>query len=188
MPRKTSQESGYDRPVRADLLIVIDQLDELFAGEVSEAERTRFAKLIAHLVATGRVWVIATLRADLYERFLKEPDLLAMKTKGATYDLAPPGATEIDEIVRGPAIAAGLVYETDPKSGESLDDRLIRDVDRPDMLPLLQFALDFLFEQRVTADGADAARLQGLRHAGWPRRRHRSGGRTRHRAARQGGG
>ena len=122
-------------------------------SEVSEAERTRFAKLIAHLVATGRVWVIATLRADLYERFLKEPDLLAMKTKGATYDLAPPGATEIDEIVRGPAIAAGLVYETDPKSGESLDDRLIRDVDRPDMLPLLQFALDFLFEQRVTADG-----------------------------------
>ena len=150
---EASQKSGYDRPVRADLLIVIDQLDELFASEVSEAERTRFAKLIAHLVATGRVWVIATLRADLYERFLKEPDLLAMKTKGATYDLAPPGATEIDEIIRGPAIAAGLVYETDPKSGESLDDRLIRDVDRPDMLPLLQFALDFLFEQRVTADG-----------------------------------
>ena len=150
---EASQESGYDRPVRADLLIVIDQLDELFASEVSEAERTRFAKLIAQLVATGRVWVIATLRADLYERFLKEPDLLAMKSKGATYDLAPPGATEIDEIIRGPAIAAGLVYETDPKSGESLDDRLIGDVDRPDMLPLLQFALDFLFEQRVTADG-----------------------------------
>ncbi|MGA7458535.1 MAG: tetratricopeptide repeat protein, partial [Methyloceanibacter sp.] len=150
---EASQTSGYDRPVRADLLIVIDQLDELFASEVSEAERTRFDKLIAHLVATGRVWVIATLRADLYERFLKEPDLLAMKTKGATYDLAPPGTTEIDEIIRGPAIAAGLVYETDPKSGESLDDRLIGDVDRPDMLPLLQFALDFLFEQRVTADG-----------------------------------
>ena len=76
------QKSGYDRPVRADLLIVVDQLDELFASEVSEAERARFAKLLAHLVATGRVWVIATLRADLYERFLKEPDLLAMKTQG----------------------------------------------------------------------------------------------------------
>ncbi len=123
-------------------------------AEVSEAERTRFAKLLAQLVATGRVWVIATLRADLYERFLKEPELLAMKTKGATYDLAPPGATEIDEIIRGPAIAAGLVYETDAEDRrERLDDRLIRDVDRPDMLPLLQFTLDFLFEQRVTDDG-----------------------------------
>ncbi|MCJ7529369.1 MAG: ATP-binding protein, partial [Methyloceanibacter sp.] len=113
-----AQRSGHDRPVRADLLIVVDQLDELFGGGISEEMRARFATLIAHLVATGRVWVIATLRADLYERFLKEPELLAMKTKGATYDLAPPGATEIDEIIRGPATAAGLVYETDPKTGE----------------------------------------------------------------------
>ena len=44
-----SQESGYDRPVRADLLLVVDQLDELFAGEVNEAERRRFAKLLARL-------------------------------------------------------------------------------------------------------------------------------------------
>src|SRR3990170_3533868 len=148
-----TKKSGYDRPVRADLLIVVDQLDELFAGQVNEAERTRFAKLLAQLVATGRVWVIATLRADLYERFLKQPELLAIKAKGATYDLAPPGATEIDEIIRGPAIAAGLVYETDAKTGEGLDDRLIRDVDRPDMLPLLQFTLNFLFEQRVSEGG-----------------------------------
>ena len=147
------EKSGYDRPVRVDLLILVDQLDELFAGEVSDAERARFAKLLAELVATGRVWVIATLRADLYERFLKQPELLALKSKGATYDLAPPGATEIDEIVRGPAMAAGLVYETDAKTGERLDDRLIGDVDRPDMLPLLQFTLNFLFEQRVTEGG-----------------------------------
>ena len=148
-----AKKSGFDRPVRADLLIVIDQLDELFSGQVSEAERTRFAKLLAELVATGRVWVITTLRADLYERFLKVPELLAMKSKGVTYDLAPPGATEIDEIIRGPATAAGLVYETDAKTGERLDDRLIGDVDRPDMLPLLQFTLNFLFEQRVSENG-----------------------------------
>ena len=104
-------------------------------------------------MATGRVWVITTLRADLYERFLKEPELLALKSKGTTYDLAPPGATEIDEIIRGPASAAGLVYETDANTGERLDDRLIHDIDRPDMLPLLQFTLNFLFEQRVTEGG-----------------------------------
>ena len=89
-------EKRHDRPVRADLLIVVDQLDELFGGEVSDAERARFAKLLAQLVATGRVWVIATLRADLYERFLKQPDLLGIKSKGATTILllpAPPRST-----------------------------------------------------------------------------------------------
>src|SRR5581483_11720863 len=154
------KKSGFDRPVRADLLIVVDQLDELFSGQVSEADRSRFAKLLAELVATGRVWIITTLRADLYERFLKEPELLALKSKGATYDLAPPGATEIDEIIRGPAVAAGLVYETDPKTGERLDERLIHDVDRPDMLPLLQFTLNFLFEQRVNEGGETRLTLE----------------------------
>ena len=140
------EKEGYDRPVRADLLLVVDQLDELFAADVSEAERDAFAKAVAALVATGRVWVIATLRADLYERFLKRPELLALKTQGATYDVGPPGTTEIDEIIRGPADAAGLVFETNTQTGERLDDRLIADVDKPDMLPLVQFTLDFLFD------------------------------------------
>ncbi len=161
-----AKESGRDRAARADLLVVVDQLDELFAGQVSAEERARFAKLLALLVDTGRVWVIATLRADLYERFLKEPDLLALKSKGATYDLAPPGAAEIDEIIRGPADAAGLVYETDAETGDRLDDRLIADIDRPDMLPLLQFTLNFLFEKRVTEDGETKLTLKAYDELG----------------------
>ena len=161
-----AKASGHDRAVRADLLIVIDQLDELFAGQVNEEERARFAKLVSLLVDTGRVWVITTLRADLYERFLKEPDLLSLKTKGATYDLAPPGAAEIDEIIRGPAGAAGLVYETDEKTGERLDERLVRDIDRPDMLPLLQFTLNFLFENRVTEDAETKLTLKAYDELG----------------------
>ncbi|MEZ5873889.1 MAG: tetratricopeptide repeat protein [Hyphomicrobiales bacterium] len=161
-----AKASGFDREVRADLLIVIDQLDELFASRVSDEARERFIKVIDQLVATGRVWVITTLRADLYEQFLKEPGLLALKGKGATYDLAPPGATEIDEIIRGPAAAAGLVYETDPKTGERLDDRLLRDIDRPDMLPLLQFTLNFLFEKRVTEDGETKLTLKAYDELG----------------------
>ena len=147
------QASGFDRPVRAGLLIVVDQLDELFGAQISEAHRAGFVQLLSHLVASGRVFVIATLRADLYERFLKEPGLLAMKSKGAAYDLAAPDEAAIGEIVRGPAAAAGLIYGTDEKTGDRLDERLLREIDRPDMLPLLQFTLDFLFEQRETVDG-----------------------------------
>src|ERR1700733_2467661 len=54
----------YGREVRCDLVLLIDQLDELFAASVSEAERTGFIELVAALVETGRIWVGATLRAD----------------------------------------------------------------------------------------------------------------------------
>jgi tetratricopeptide (TPR) repeat protein len=143
---------GFSRQFRARLLIVIDQLDELFAPDVAPEQRTAFARLLAGFAESGQVWLLATLRADLYERFLDEPDLLALKTGGATYDLPPPGPVELAEIVRKPAEAAGLVFETDPESGERLDERLLREVERPDMLPLLQLALDRLFEGRVAAD------------------------------------
>jgi eukaryotic-like serine/threonine-protein kinase len=138
----------YRRDVRCDLALVIDQLDELFAASVSETERTGFIDLIAALMATGRIWVAATLRADFYAVMLDQPALKTLKELGATYDLAPPGSAELAEIVRSPAEAAGLVFETDAASGMRLDARLLRDADRPDMLPLVQLALSRLFEAR----------------------------------------
>ncbi|MBV8589581.1 MAG: tetratricopeptide repeat protein [Acetobacteraceae bacterium] len=146
---------GSSRQFRAQLLIVVDQLDELFAPNVAAEQRALFVRILTGLVETGQVWLLATLRADLYERFLAEPGLLALKTGGAAYDLSPPGPPELAEIVRKPAEAAGLAFETELTTGERLDERLLREADRPDMLPLLQLALDRLFEARVaTADGA----------------------------------
>jgi eukaryotic-like serine/threonine-protein kinase len=143
---------GYERPLRADFLLVVDQLDELFGPDIDAAERARCAQVLGRLAGTGRVWVIATLRADLYDRFLGDPTLLALKTKGAAYDLAPPGPAELAEIVRKPAEAAGLRFEADPTTGERLDERLLRDADRPDMLPLLQLALNRLFDTRTVME------------------------------------
>jgi hypothetical protein len=65
-------QQGYARPVRAQLLIVVDQLDELFGPDVTAEQRAAFARLLAVLAETGQVWLLATLRADLYERFLAE--------------------------------------------------------------------------------------------------------------------
>ena len=50
--------------------------------------------------------------------------------------------------MRAPARAAGLAYETDPAKG-ALDDRILADAASPDSLPLLQFALQQLYERRV---------------------------------------
>ena len=141
-------QERYGREVRCDLVLLIDQLDELFAASVSEAERAGFIEFVAALVETGRVWVGATLRADFYARMLDQPALKKLKELGATYDVAPPGPVELAEIVRAPAAAAGLVFEADAATGEHLDALLLRDADRPDMLPLVQLALSRVFEGR----------------------------------------
>jgi eukaryotic-like serine/threonine-protein kinase len=145
-------KGGFDRPLRTDLLLVVDQLDDLFASHVADEDRAQFAAVLAALLATKRVWVIATLRAALYERFLEEPALKALKDGGADYDLAPPGPAELADIVRKPAEAAALGFEHNA-AGVGLDERLLDDAAGADTLPLLQFTLQRLFEERQTADG-----------------------------------
>ena len=148
LSRRMGEQERIDRPIRCDLVLLVDQLEELFAPSFAPEMRERFATLLAALVATGRVWLVATLRADLYAALLDIPSLKRLKDAGASYDLAPPGAAELAEIVRAPAAAAGLVFETDPASDETLDERLLREAERPDMLPLVQLALSRLWEAR----------------------------------------
>ena len=143
----------YDRDPRCDLVLVIDQFDELFVPAIAAAERDAFISLLAAFVATGRIWVAVTLRDAFYPQVLASPVLSALKEHGASLDVAPPGAAELAEIVRAPAEAAGLLYEKDAASGETLDSRILREADEPDMLPLVQLALMRLYEARDEADG-----------------------------------
>lgn len=145
----------HGRAVRFDLVLVVDQLDELFAPTLAATQRDAFVAALAGLLATGRVWIAATLRADLYAAMLEHPGLKALKEAGASYDLAPPGAAELAEIVRRPAEAADLAFGTDPATGEGVDERLLREADRPDMLPLVQLALARLYEGRRSETGED---------------------------------
>jgi WD40 repeat protein len=139
------RSGGYERDVKVALLLVVDQLDELFG--LDDEVRARFAKLLDLLARSKRVWVLATLRADLYDRFLGEPVLKQLKEDGASYDLSPPEAAALAEIIRGPAAAAGLDFEKNPTSDETLDERLLEDAGRTELLPLLQFTLNQLFEE-----------------------------------------
>src|SRR5208337_372663 len=101
------RELHADQPLRAALVLLVDQLEELFAQAFGDDERAAFAESVKELVATGQVWGVATLRADFYELMLREPVLKALKEAGAGLDLGPPGAVELAEIVRAPAAAAG---------------------------------------------------------------------------------
>jgi eukaryotic-like serine/threonine-protein kinase len=141
-----------EAPQTVALVLLIDQLEELFAQGVSDEERNAFAESLRQLIATGQVWVVATLRADLYELLLKQPALKALKESGASLDLGPPGAAELAEIVRMPAAAAGLKFESGAEKGE-LGERLLSDAESADSLPLLQFTLRQLYERREESGG-----------------------------------
>jgi tetratricopeptide (TPR) repeat protein len=146
------RKRNADQAPKPALVLLVDQFEELFAERISDAERAAFAESLRQLVASGQVWVVATLRADYYELLLKQPVLKAIKETGASLDLGPPGPAELAEIVRAPTAAAGLVFETDTEKGE-LGDRLLADAKSADSLPLLQFTLRQLYERREEIAG-----------------------------------
>src|SRR5262249_54976133 len=98
----------------------------------------------------GLVWVIATMRSDFYPRCAEIPELQAMKEGAGQYDLAPPTFAEIGQMIRHPARAAGLRFEVSAATRGRLDEVLHEAARRhPEALPLLEFALDELFQQRT---------------------------------------
>lgn len=134
------------------LALVIDQLEEVFSDErFGFEERERFFALLARVIATGAVWVIATLRSDFYPRCVEHADLVVMKAGHGQYDLRPPTPAEIGQIIRLPAAAAGLRFETHVGGGEGLDELLRDEAARsPEALPLLEFALEELYKRRAS--------------------------------------
>jgi tetratricopeptide (TPR) repeat protein len=143
---------AFDRPVAARLLLVIDQLEELFV--TPPETQAAFAQLLETLARCGRVWVVVTLRGDRYSGLLALPPLLALKAAGAVFDLPLPGGSEVEEIIRGPVRAAGLRYEQRTPGGPDLGDELRGALQGADALPLLQMTLEALFEERDPATGA----------------------------------
>lgn len=136
------------------LALVVDQLEELFTLRgLSELERRAFGQVVDALVRSGRVWVLATLRSDLYPRLAEVPELVELKEGEGQYDLLAPSASEITQMIRQPVGAAGLALEVDVATGRRLEDRLLdAAVGRPGTLPLLEFTLEELYRLR-TDDG-----------------------------------
>ncbi|MGI9235811.1 MAG: tetratricopeptide repeat protein [Woeseiaceae bacterium] len=142
------------RSANVRLALVVDQMEEMYTQEeIGQEERVAFVDVLDSLARCGRVWVIGTLRSDFYQAIGKIPKLVALKEGGGHYDLMPPNASEIGQMIRLPTRAAGLHFEEDPSSSERLDD-ILRDAaaEHPEVLPLLQFTLEELYQRR-TEDG-----------------------------------
>jgi DNA-binding SARP family transcriptional activator/tRNA A-37 threonylcarbamoyl transferase component Bud32/WD40 repeat protein len=135
------------------VLLVIDQLEELFTQVADESARRRFIDGITRVVSrpAGNLRIVATLRADYLDRPLHYSEFGQLVKRGAVAVVGM-SAPELDAAITRPA--AGVGVEVEP----ALATQLVADVlDQPAALPLLQFTLTELFEQRsglvLTLDG-----------------------------------
>ncbi len=132
---------------RPQVGVFVDRLEAVFRAEPAEANR--FFSVIDALAKSNCLLMLMACRNDFYPEVMAQPILLALKTRGAHFDVLPPDGADIAQIVRQPAIAASLTFEKDETTGASLDDVLC-DAARGnhDMLPLLQYTLNELYRQR----------------------------------------
>src|SRR6202030_1730075 len=152
--REVQLAEKLEKQPRALFVLAVDQLEELFTVERLASQREAFLRAIDCLARSGYVWVLATLRSDFYPRCEESPLLMQLKYGTGQYHLQSPDEVQLGQMIRLPAAAAGLLFEEDYKTGERLDD-LLRDsaVKSPAALPLLEFALEELYEQRDSGQG-----------------------------------
>ena len=147
----------------ARLVLLVDQMEELFTRAIEPARRAIFVSILDGLARSGCVWVVATMRNDLWHRAVEVPQLVRLVEAGARLDLLAPNGAEIIEIVRRPAAAAGLSFETDSGTGVRLDAVIAHAaLEEPGALPLLSVMLDTLYERDVATSPGSSATQQLL--------------------------
>ena len=142
-------------PPDAELFVFIDQFEELFT--LCDPGRLEpFVEWLRAAIATKRVRIVVTLRADFYARCTEYGGLATLLRSGS-FPLAPPDAAAMVEMIREPAAQAGLAFDAD------LPGRIMGDMgaDRA-ALPLLAFALRKLWELRDPTGQLTTAAYQSL--------------------------
>jgi class 3 adenylate cyclase len=128
----------------SELVLVVDQLEEVFTLVEDEARRTQFLALLERAVGDphARLRVVVTLRADFYDRPLLYSGFAEL-LRDYVEALVPLRAEEFERAIAGPAERVGARFEP------GLLAELVADVaDEPGSLPLLQYALTELYERR----------------------------------------
>lgn len=130
-------QPGTDR-----LLLFVDQWEELYTLTADDGERRRFLAEILDASSRGPVTVVLTLRGDFFGQALSDRSF-ADRLQGAQVNLGPMTPQELERSITEPAEKVGLHFES------GLVDRILDDVgDEPGSLPLLEFVLAALWEQR----------------------------------------
>jgi signal transduction histidine kinase len=131
--------SGSER-----LLLVIDQFEEVFTVCPKEEERRRFIELLTQVaeIPDSRLAIVTTMRADFLEPCLSYESLSRLIQNEAVY-MPPLIGAQLEEAIASPTKLQGYQLEN------GLLGAILQDVGQEKgCLPLLQFALTELWEQR----------------------------------------
>lgn len=141
---------GLDLQSHAHLLLVIDHAEALVTNMHTPDEIGAFERIVSAICDAPRTLVVMIVRGDYAPDLTQSlPALNERKSGGGHIDMLPPNPGEIAEIIREPALQAGLEFDVDEQR-QRLDDKL-RDaaIGQPDALPLLQHTLQLLYERRA---------------------------------------
>lgn len=136
--RVLAKQPGTER-----LMLVVDQWEELFTLTQEESNRRRFINAILEATDKSRLSVVLTLRGDFFGRAVTSQRELSDRLQGAQVNVGPMTEAELREAMEVPARKVALDFEP------GLVDSILADAgDEPGHLPLLEFVLRELWEQR----------------------------------------
>lgn len=140
------QRKKQQLPPDQNVAISICQLERLFINEqLSENDRRVFIDLIVGLTSQCGVFVLATMRSDFYHRIPDYAGLLWLKQNGGQLDVLPPNLEQLRIMVTH----AQLKFEAAREDQLALDDYIVqRAFTFPNSLPLMQFTLKHLYDNR----------------------------------------
>ncbi len=146
------------------LALFVDRLEVLLSSPLfQDTERNQFISLLEQLACSDSVLVLSACRNEFYPLLVNYPTLMAGKAKGAHFDLAAPNRSDLLQMIRLPALAAGLSFDTDPDTAVPLDEMLCREAaSNPDALPMLQYTLQQLYLQRSSDNTLQVATYKKL--------------------------
>ena len=130
-----------------ELVLVLDQLEEVFTLVENEEQRVHFLAVLERAVADpkSRLRVVTTLRADFYDRPLLYSGFAEL-LRDYVEALVPLTPDEFERAIARPSERAGAAFEP------GLLAEMMADVaNEPGALPLLQYALTELYERREGA-------------------------------------
>jgi len=146
--------TGAEDKGSTGLILVIDQLEEIFAWPHLEAEA--FVACLTALTSSTPVYVIATMRSEFQHRLDGIPELAKLaavrdvrgpEEPERVLDIGLPASADIRDMIDGPARAAGLSFAGAVGDLPDLLTRIERD-STPETLPALQYLLAQLYEHR----------------------------------------
>jgi DNA-binding winged helix-turn-helix (wHTH) protein/tetratricopeptide (TPR) repeat protein len=148
---KLTTASQYNNVAFPCYVIVLDRLEAYLAtNHVDSTQKEAVFTLLEALAESGFILMLLVCRNDFYHHLAAYPTLMKNKERGAHFDLTAPSASELSQMIRLPAIAAGLEWEEESNTDVTLDDIILTDAAaEPNCLPLLQYTLQELYLQRT---------------------------------------